>query len=192
MITTQFLQNCQAGDEEAIETLVRAHQRSVFQLALSLLDDTPFTGQIAPDVLHDAETVTRETFVAALDRLGRYREDTPFEPWLYAVTIGVTRKHARRRWFRRLIKRTLGGLVDSRRASVYEQQVSQAAPVPEGSSDAHLWDAVRVLPDSLRLAVVLRYYHDLSTADIARVLRLSEGAVHARLDAARERIGRSI
>ena len=40
MITTQFLQNCQAGDEDAIETLVRTYQRGVFQLALTVLDQT--------------------------------------------------------------------------------------------------------------------------------------------------------
>ena len=54
--------------------------------------------------------------------------------------------------------------------------------------DAELWASVRHLNEAMRVPVVLRYYHDYSIADIARLLRISEGTVHARLDAAREKI----
>ncbi len=39
MISPQFLQSCQSGDEAAIQNLVRTYQRAVFQLALSIIDD---------------------------------------------------------------------------------------------------------------------------------------------------------
>ena len=40
MISPQFLNDCLNGNENAIQTLIRTHQRPVFQLALSILDDT--------------------------------------------------------------------------------------------------------------------------------------------------------
>jgi RNA polymerase sigma-70 factor (ECF subfamily) len=186
MISTQFLQNCMAGDEEAITTLVRTYQRGVFQLALSILDDvemppgawrTGMAGDPHPVVLQ-AEIATRQTFIAAINRLGRYREDVPFDTWLYAVTIEVARKRYRRwraqRWWGRLFSRAAGG------------QSGAAANLSR--ADLELWSAVRRLDEKLRIPVVLRYYHDFTIHDIAKMLRLSEGAVHARLDAAREKL----
>jgi RNA polymerase sigma-70 factor (ECF subfamily) len=204
MINTQFLQNCQAGDESAIESLVRAHQRPVFQIALSVLDDTPSTSGVEPAVLEQAEKATRETFVAALDRLSRYREDMPFESWLYAIAVEVSRRRYRRyRLLRQLGKivgrgRNTAPVQGNANATVYQAErssqgdrSSQSERSSHGElSDAALWKAVRVLPENLRLAVVLRYYHEMSVPEIARVLRVSEGAVHARLDAARERIAK--
>lgn len=189
MITPQFLQSCQSGDESAIESLVRAHQRPVFQIALSVLDDTQAAGQIDPAVLREAETATRETFIAALDRLGRYREDTPFEPWLYGIAVKMSRRRYRRWKMRAALERLWKRVAPAGRPNPYEEK-----PAPHEArlqpGDAELWAAVRVLPEPMRLAVVLRYYHDLSIADIARVLRVSEGAIHARLDGARERIAK--
>jgi RNA polymerase sigma factor (sigma-70 family) len=252
MMTTQFLQSCQSGDEDAIETLVRTHQRAVFQLALSVIDDGPLeagangaSAAVAADVLREAETATRETFVTALDRLGRYREDTPFEPWLFRIAVQVSRRRYRllklRRQANRLLGRarsaakrpgaaddaelpsllkltesgaqvpaahTLGGKHAEEPAAAAEKlPVKQPAaaerqpvklPVKQPAAhdvrfqagDADLWASVRALPEKLRLAVVLRYYHDMPIGDIARVLGTREGAIHARLDAARERIAR--
>ncbi len=187
MINSQILQNVMAGDESAIESLVRAHQRPVFQIALSVLDDTPSTRAIAPAALEEAEKATRETFVTAIDRLARYREDQPFESWLYAVAVEVSRRRYRRWRILRWLRKITGGA----RPTFYNH-VEPSAPEPSAGdlSDAALWKAVRILPERLRLAVVLRYYHEMTVPEIARVLRISEGAVHARLDAARERIAK--
>jgi DNA-directed RNA polymerase specialized sigma24 family protein len=54
--------------------------------------------------------------------------------------------------------------------------------------DDAVWQAVRGLDEKLRIPIVLRYYHEYPISEIARLLRISEGAVHARLDAAREKI----
>lgn len=192
MISTQFLQSCMAGDEESIATLVRTHQRGVFQLALSILDDaemppgswrTGMAGDSHP-VVQQAEIATRQTFITAIDRLGRYREDLPFDTWLYAIAIEVARKRYRRwrarRWWGGLFARLFGA-----RPSADGQGEAAASLSP---ADRELWSAVRRLDEKLRIPVVLRYYHDFTIHDIAKMLRLSEGAVHARLDAAREQL----
>ncbi len=232
MISSQFIQSCQSGDENAIQMLVRTYQRAVFQLALSVIDD----GQ--PEELYgspvaEAEEATRETFIAAIDRLGRYREDTNFENWLYGITIQVSRRRARRWKFRRGITAFLRRLW----RAVVRQPAAESKPIPDDwkilheppeptgqqaahqtvapepahlaaapqtagvdaalphgdprvlhPGDADLWLSVRRLDEKLRIPVVLRYYHEYSIGDIAHLLHISEGTVHARLDAAREKI----
>jgi RNA polymerase sigma factor (sigma-70 family) len=231
MISSQFIQSCQSGDENAIQTLIRTYQRAVFQLALSVIDDG-LPEEIYGSPVAEAEEATRETFIAALDRLGRYREDTNFETWLYGITIQISRRRARRWKFRRgitaFVRRawravthqpvtqshqlpdewkifhetpeTAGQHATHQTATPEAAHTAATQPnsgdtaLPHGDprilhpGDAGLWLAVRRLDEKLRIPVVLRYYHDYSINDIAHLLHISEGTVHARLDAAREKI----
>ena len=65
-----------------------------------------------------------------------------------------------------------------------------AEPVaPERETgDGALWQAVQSLPRDQREAVVLFYYEDLPTEEIARILGASPGAVRVRLSRAREKL----
>lgn len=212
MITTQFLQNCQAGDEDAIETLVRTYQRGVFQLALTVLDQTgqdllggPLALGESAEVMQQADRAARETFVAALDRIGRYREENDFITWLYAIAIKVSLRRARRwrarRWWSQLYHSSLGQLMDPLllrlKGGTFYDKAAPAAPAQAQEvhflpGDLEMWNAVRGLNEKLRLPVVLRYYHDFSMEEIAGLLHISEGAVHARLDLAREKIAKTL
>jgi RNA polymerase sigma-70 factor, ECF subfamily len=182
MISSQIIQSCLSGDEDAIQTFVRSHQRAVYQLALSILDDASGS-QVTIETSAEAEAATRQTFSVALSRLSSYREEMPFEPWLYTIAIREIRKRARSRGLRRLLGRVNRG-----------EPGSYAQP-PAGDNTAPadpLWESVRRLNEKYRLPVILRYYHDLPVAQIAQILRISEGVVHARLDTAREKIAGSV
>jgi RNA polymerase sigma-70 factor (ECF subfamily) len=55
-------------------------------------------------------------------------------------------------------------------------------------ANRQLWQAVDDLDDKHRLVVILRYVHDLSTAEIADALDISQGTVHSRLFYARRQL----
>ena len=61
-----------------------------------------------------------------------------------------------------------------RDASFYDRSASHAVSDP---LEAAAWRAVDRLPDDRRRAVVLRFVHEMTTAEIAGVLGRSEGAV---------------
>jgi RNA polymerase sigma factor (sigma-70 family) len=224
MITSQFVQSCQSGDENAIQTLVRTHQRAVFQLALSIIDDgeeslpgdATFKGATA-----EAEAATRQTFITAIDRMGRYREGTNFDTWLLGIAIQVSRRRARSWKLRRGITGLLrsawrsitrlatrqppSGPVEpaTRQPALAQQELLVEQPASAQTTaipldprmhpgDMELWSSVRRLDEKLRVPIVLRYYHDYTVAEIARLLNISEGTVHARLDSAREKIARQM
>lgn len=64
-----------------------------------------------------------------------------------------------------------------RRAVERKHAVHRAAP-PAGDLGAdHLQDALAALPVKRRAAIILRYYHDLSEAEIARALGVRPGTV---------------
>jgi RNA polymerase sigma-70 factor (ECF subfamily) len=54
--------------------------------------------------------------------------------------------------------------------------------------EAAIWDELNKLDERHRMVVVLRYFHDLSIAEISDMLEIHEGTVHSRLHTARERL----
>ena len=67
----------------------------------------------------------------------------------------------------------------ARRLEIVTDRVPEASAVIGEPRDAELFALVRTLPERQRAVLVLRYYEDLSEADIAAVLGISRGSVKA-------------
>lgn len=150
------------------------HQAAVYRLCLSVLHDPG-----------DAEDATQESFIAAINALDKYRGDSQFRTWLFAIALNTSRAYLRQRGRRSRLQSTLVEHVESSRDTAHspERQVMQ-----QESSQA-LWQAINQLDEKHRLPIILRYYHDLSTQEIAEVLHVNVGTIHSRLSNARTRLG---
>jgi RNA polymerase sigma-70 factor (ECF subfamily) len=168
-----LLERCLAGDPQAIETLVRDHQGTIFRLCLSILDDAK-----------DAEDATQEAFISAIKALHSFRGDAVFNTWLYAIAVNICRRQLKRRGRQREVRSALE----------IEESISVVMPSdPEQTMIQHevsatLLAAVSELDEKHRIPIVLRYFHDLSVTEIARILEINEGTAHSRLSNARERL----
>ena len=164
---------CIAGDQFAIETLVRQFETGVFRFALSVVDDPMEAAEIA-----------QETFIAALRSLPSYQEKSSFKAWLFTIALNISRSRLRKRKMMERLRAALGGalLLESRKAKSPEEAVVQ------GERDAAVWRALSRLDEKHRLPVVLRYFQELSIAEIAQILNVNEGTIHSRLHHARERL----
>jgi RNA polymerase sigma-70 factor, ECF subfamily len=166
-----LLQACRAGNAHAIDELVSTYRPAVFRFALSFLDDPA-----------EADDAAQEAFVAALRALSRYRGDSAFTTWLYAITANVCRSRLRRRRAQQRLAQTLQMLLylgDTKGAQPEERAVRSEV-------QATMWQAIDALPEPQRLVVVLRYYHELRLAEIAEILKVSERTVHKRLQGAHD------
>ncbi|MBC5798576.1 MAG: sigma-70 family RNA polymerase sigma factor [Candidatus Eremiobacteraeota bacterium] len=68
-----------------------------------------------------------------------------------------------------------------RRRSRIERATEPAANTVDQTASMDVWRALSALPQKLRDVVVLRYFEDLSSREIASVLRIPEGTVRFRL-----------
>jgi RNA polymerase sigma-70 factor (ECF subfamily) len=172
VMDSHWLEQCREGDSLAIERLVQTHQRDVYRLALSILDN--------PD---DADDATQEVFLSALRSLDSFRAEASFKTWLFRITVNVCRSRLQRFKRREMLKQILQSLFHVR-----GDQLPPESEAIQNEADAALWHAVHALDEKHRIPIVLRYYHELPVADIAEMLGVPVGTVHSRLNHARERL----
>lgn len=148
---------------ERLERWVELHQPVVYRAAWLILRDRGA-----------AEDVAQETFLRAFRNAHRLPADADARPWLYriAVNLALNRLRSRRRERRALdrLEPSAGSWVDE---------------VPPGVGDSAVAEALRRLPDRLRVPLILRYYLDLPEKEVARGLGLRQGTVKSRLHEAR-------
>jgi len=125
------------------EALYREHHVPMLRLARLL------TGSVT-----EAEDVTQDVFVRIAPRLGTL--DKP-AAYLRTMVVNACRSHHRHE------------AVKARVASNQEAELERTEP-PVPSHLVELADALAVLPERQRAAIVLRYYADLPEAEIAELL----------------------
>ena len=154
----------QPSDEERFTDFVRAHSASLFRAGYLLTGDY----QRAEDLLQSTlvRLYQRWTRVEAMDR-----------PVGYARKILVNQAFS---WWRR-------------RASSEAPQLVLREPrwgggVDEVTEHERVWKAVMSLPPRQRAVTVLRFYEDLSEAEIAETLGVARGTVKSHGHAATRRL----
>ena len=140
--------------DTAVEQLYAAHWRQLVRLSVLLVRD-----------LGTAEEVVQDAFVALHDRWSRLREPERALAYLRQSVVNRSRSVLRHR------------TVEAKHAPL--PGVAPAADdgaLAQARRDVVL-EAMRRLPERQREVVALRYYLDLSEADIAETLGISRGAV---------------
>lgn len=168
-----MIADCIAGNEDAIEVLVREYEAGVFRLALSILGDEA-----------EAHEVTQETFLSALRSLATYQERKSFKAWLYMIALNHSRSHLRKR---KVIERLRNSLTAIFRVESERQVLPEEAAI-QNEREAAIWSSLNQLDERHRIVVVLRYFHELSITEISQVLSVNEGTIHSRLHSAREKL----
>lgn len=141
--------------DEAITHLYGCHYRSLVRLATFLVSDA----QVAEEIVQD-------TFVAVHGAWRRIREPDRALPYLRRAVVNRSRSILRRR------------MVEAKHAPTPDPDAPSAEYGAMGMEDRReVVQALRALPTRQRETLVLRYYLDLSEADIARTMGISKGAV---------------
>jgi RNA polymerase sigma-70 factor (ECF subfamily) len=118
----------------------------------------PVTGS-----LEAARDAVQEGFARALRDQAQYRHEGSLEGWVWRIALRAALQSRRNGHERRLDE----ALVEM--------------PIVDAERDPELAQAVQALPPRRRLIVFLRYFADLSYADIAELCEISEGTVAAAL-----------
>ena len=160
---------CQDGDLAGLEVLFELHRVAVLRTAYGIVGRH-----------HLAEDVTQQVFVELFTAIRRFDPERPFAPWLYRIVVNISLKELRRR--------------DHRSLPLEEaDDLPSLDPLPdliaeESEVRKSIWTAIQALSPKQRAAVVLRYYHGFSEAEMAVALGCRRGTVKSRLHSALRRL----
>ncbi len=160
-----------AGDPSAFGTLFQQYKNLVYKTAFLLLGGS-----------EEAEDALQEVFILVRRSLATYRpEKAAFSTWLYRITTNYCLS-----WRRRLILLPLEFALNT--ADIAQRHHEERLEAPD-----MVWRCVLRLSGKKRAVVVLRYYWELSYAEISTVLDIPIGTVKSRLNEAihalREELG---
>ncbi|MBI4278990.1 MAG: RNA polymerase sigma factor [Armatimonadetes bacterium] len=162
------------GEESAYTALVVKHRDAVYRIARRFLGNH-----------EDAADIAQEVLIRVYKALPAFDGRCAFRTWLYRITVNLCIDH-RDRWSRA----PQIALDEVPREPVDDQDPAEA--VAQRELGRQVARAIQDLPPRQRAAVVLRLYHDLPYADIARILECAEGTVKATMFAALAKLRRAL
>lgn len=163
------------GDPDAADALARRATRLALRTAATLLESREEASDIAQDVA-----------VHALRSLGKLRDPGAFDAWVHRITVRHTMRRLKHRRRAREAETPLALLAEAAQPPVPQDTDPDALIAARQAVAA----ALTGLPARQRLALALRYVHDLSDAEIAAALDCREGTVHALLSRGRQALRR--
>lgn len=163
-----------AGDQAAYGALMQRHRDAVYRLARGAIGD--------PD---EALDITQESFVAAFAALARYDGSRPFRVWIARITLNKCRDWARRRAVRRFF--AFAKPIDDA-FDIADTDATPEEAARSGQEVARIHAAIAALPANLKDVLLLRTIEQMSQAETAQVLGVTEKAVETRLYRARAKL----
>ena len=151
---TVLLSKVQAGDSEAWGELYRLYAPPVFRFCRRALP--------SPE---DAEDATTEVFMKVRQKLGTYDSTRPFTAWLYRVASNHCWDMLRRRRIRQDLETG-----DLETLPLEHPDPGQLERLLAEHTSKEVRAGLAKLPDRARMALVLRYYADMSYEEIADTL----------------------
>ena len=173
-----LIRRVQAGETEAFEDLVRAHEKTVYNLALRMTGNP-----------QDAEDMAQEAFLKAYRSLPEFRGESKFSVWLYRIVSNVCLDHLRRQSRRPAVSLTTEDEEgEAQQWDVPDESLSPERLLEQKLTREAVQKGLRQLPEEQRQILLLREIKGLSYEEIGEILALEPGTVKSRIFRARKRL----
>jgi len=168
-----WMRRVATGDIDAFQSLIEAHQSRVVGTVAKMLGD---------DI--DSEDIAQQVFIRVWKSAARYQPTAKFTTWLFKITRNLVFNELRRR------KRHPVTPLQHEEEEHFFQPADCGGMSPDASLlDSELNEAVQIaidaLPETQRMAIILRRYEEMPYEEIGEVLGLSVPAVKSVLFRAR-------
>lgn len=157
-LSENWFDDCRRGDKSAYAVLVKRHYRSVFAVCLGLLGN-----------IHDAEDMAQEAMLKGFSKIKNLGSSDKFEAWILRIAKNLCIDFLRRR---------------KRAREIIAEQTTRT---PAAANENHvLQQAVKRLPQELRLPLTMYYFEQKNAKIIAEKLDISHSGACQRIRDARK------
>lgn len=162
MTDEQLVSELCAGNKSAVEAMVYRYHAPIYAYLYRMTNSK-----------HQAEDLTQECFLRAIEAIDKKRVPDSLRPWLYRIAANLCKDHWRKSSFR---KEKLWGTVPEKPSgesvfSIFEKQADRERVI----------DAIQELDIEKRNVIILRYYQELKLEEIAGILGIPLSTVKSRL-----------
>lgn len=174
----QVVQRVLAGETAMYEILMRRYNQRIYRAVRAILREDS-----------EAEDVMQDAYVRAYRHLDQFRGEAQFSTWLTRIAVHEALARIRRRGR----VQSLDEVFTDGGANVIPTHI----PDPErqtsnGELGRLLEESILALPEHLRAVLMLRDVEEMSTADTAEALSISEENVKTRLHRGRAMVRRNL
>ncbi|WP_240911400.1 RNA polymerase sigma factor [Paludisphaera soli] len=193
------------GELDALERQLEARDPDV-RLMLQIRDDVPgafeamvsrYQDRLVGVLFHivgnldEAEDLSQDVFLRVYKARRGYRPKAKFSTWLFTIANNLAMNHARTRG--RKPAGSLGSAPDDSRAEspaygVPGRETTASAQMRKVELSEIVRDALQVLNEDQKMAVLLNKFEEMSYAEIAQVMNRSPAAVKSLLARARNEL----
>lgn len=179
-VDAALIARCKGHDLTAFDEIVERYQHKIYRYVKGLVGNET-----------DAEDITQEVFLKALNSLHGFREESSLQTWLFRIATNLCRDTLRR------LQRERGWISLWRNADDDETESEIDLPDTRGDPERLLlqqelskvlYSAIEHLPVAMRQVVILHDMESLSYEEIAQSLGVPVGTVKSRLFHARARL----
>lgn len=178
----ELIHNAQQDDLDALEEIVKRNQENVYASFYYLSNN-------CEDILD----LTQEALVKMAKNIKKLKDVTKFKAWLNQIVTRLFYDYIRSK------NRKLQTVPFEKKDNEFEQNKFSVTDVPckectpeESSLNKELnciiENSIHKLPDSFRLAIVLREFQGLSYEEIATITNTNVGTVKSRIARARSKL----
>ena len=150
--------------EEILNRLVEQYQTTLRRMCFVILRDE----ELAKDAVQD-------TFLKAYKNIAVFRGECNEKTWLMRIAINTCRDVKRSAWFRHLDRRVTPEDLPTPIVQTSERSVELTVEIMK-------------LPPKLKEVIILYYYQQMTTREIADVLNIPQSTVTTRLKRAKEKL----
>src|SRR5580700_5282532 len=163
----EWMQRIKEGDMDAFRLLVETHQARVIGTITKMLGSET-----------EAEDLAQQVFIRVWKSAQRYTPKAKFTTWLFRITRNLVFNEMRRR---KHFAEPTDELTEPAERTAHEPDQA----LLEEELQSAIQEAINNLPESQRMAIILRRYEEMPYEEIAKVMRTTVPAVKSILFRAR-------
>jgi len=179
---TELISLLKKKDREAFKIIVESWQDLVYNTAIGLLQNA-----------EDAEDIAQEVFMQVFESITSFKGESKLSTWIYRITVSKCLDHIRKkkRKKRFAFVQSLYGKNDG--VMIEPPDFFHPGIKAENKENAAiLFHAVEQLPENQKTAFILNKMENLSYREISDIMKLTEAAVDALLQRAKNNLKKTL
>ncbi|WP_433582698.1 RNA polymerase sigma factor [Paenibacillus amylolyticus] len=180
----QFLAQAQTIDNYTLSSMMDDYGNDVWNYAYFLTKSA-----------EQADELSQEVFIRAYSGIAQYRGECSLKTWLLTITRNTTFTYRKSRFFRSSLWGETLSIETEREYSGQRVMIQEKTSHPSAEMEvirkehvSEIWDIVLALPRKFREILLLNLKYELTTSEIAEMLKISLGTVKSRLSRGKDKV----